>query len=146
MTGSLLTNIVLLSNALWFGAGFLQFTMRSRKFAKALVPHDSRTHPSVEVIAGLVRFLGGLNLGLTVLALMSLLCHDTFASPSVLAACLLVFAVAHGSQFAVNVPMAVRESRGLVPLWPVLHGWMLIIFAGDGLLLLANGLLAARLW
>jgi hypothetical protein len=81
-----------------------------------------------------------------VLTVLILLRRDTFASPYPLAVCLLVFAVAHGSQFAVNVPMALRESRGLVPLWPVLRGWMLIIFVGDGLLAVANGALAAHLW
>ena len=142
MIQSVITSVVLAASVLWFGAGFVQFTVRSRGSARGLVPRQFRDHALVDVVAGLLRFLGGLNLAFAVLALLLLTRRDTFASSAVLASCLLVFAVAHVSQFAVNVPLAQQERRGREPLWPVLHGTMLIIFVGDGLLACANAALA----
>lgn len=145
MADSALTAVVLGCNFLWFGAGFVQFTMRSRASTRLVIPRRSRDQLSVEVVAGLLRFLGGLNLGFAALALLILLRRDAF-SPTALAGCLFVFAVAHGSQFAVNVPIAHQERRNRVPPWPVLRGTMLFIFSGDGVLMVANGVLGALIW
>ena len=53
---------------------------------------------------------------------------------------LFVMAVAHGTQFAYNVPVAIRNRRG-AGVWQV-RGLMLFIFITDFVLMTANGVLA----
>jgi len=55
-----------------------------------------------------------------------------------------VNAVAHGTQFAGNVPVALANRRG-GGVWQVLKGTMLLIFVVDCALMLLNGGLAAWL-
>ena len=90
------------------------------------------------VVAGSVRFLGGLNLGFAALSVMVLLNRTKFADPTVIAVPLATFAIAHGSQFLVNFPIARAEWSGAEPLWPVLRGRMLMIFVVDAMLAAGN--------
>ena len=55
---------------------------------------------------------------------------------------LLVLAVAHGSQFAGNVPIALQNRRG-EGVWNVFKGLMLFIFVIDFTLMTLNAALAA---
>ena len=51
---------------------------------------------------------------------------------------LISFAVAHTSQFLINVPIAKRGGRKGESYWDVLEGPMLFIFVVDGLMMLVN--------
>lgn len=132
---------LLIANALWFGAGFVQFTLRSRKAASGLMALTARDPAAHAIVAGSIRFLGGLNLGFAALATMVLLEHERFADPTVTAVLLATFGIAHASQFGVNLPIARAEWSGRRPLWPVLKGTMRLIFAVDALLAMLNLLL-----
>ena len=68
-----------------------------------------------------------------------------FPDPAQKALLFSVFAVGHGSQFAMNVPVALKGRRGEPVPWRVLSGTMLFIFTIDGLLTLANAICAALL-
>lgn len=133
---------VLVLNLLWFGAGFWKFMIRSRAAARLVLPRSARELEIVETVAGVIRFIGGLNLGFAVLSAAGLMLGRTAFIPGVAVALLFAFTVAHVSQFAVNAPFARLEARGVVPVWPVLRGTMLVIFVVDGVLTLLNGSLA----
>lgn len=77
-----------------------------------------------------VKFLGGPNLALALLALFGLL-GVGFEERNSQAALLLVLGVGHATQFAFNVPGAREERRGETALWPVTSGSMLFIFVVD---------------
>ena len=80
-----------------------------------------------------MRFLGGLNLALAVLSVATLaMLRKT--PVAFLVGPFLTFATAHLSQFAVNLPLALRERRGQPTAWPVLKGLMRLIFVVDGVL------------
>ena len=125
---------LLVANALWFGAGFWQFTIGGRSASYVLVRPEDATARGREGVTGAVRFLGGLNLSLAALATMTLLARDQFG-PAALRVMLL------GCQFAVNLPNALSEARGGRPAWPVLKDrTMVLIFVVDGALTVANAL------
>ena len=136
----------LLLNMLWFGAGFWQFTLKSRTAALGLVSFAPRDPAYREIVAGSLRFLGGLNLAFAALAAMTLIRRDAFDTPASLAIGLLAFAIAHSTQFLVNLPIARAERTGGAPLWPVLGAaTMRSVFAVDLVLTLLNGGLAVVL-
>ena len=137
---------VLTLNALWFGAGFLLFGLAPRRAAKLLVPFAARASPLFATLAASVRFLGGLNFAFTVFAVLLLLRGTLFPEPAQRALFATVFALAHASQFAFNLPVALQSEKSGDPLWPVFSGTMLLIFVVDGVLALANALLAAALF
>ena len=130
--------IVLGFNALWFGAAFRYFSLTPETAAKLLVPKSARNSPLFETIAVSVRFLGGMNLALSVFAILILVNRQLFPEAHQNALFAFVFAVAHASQFAYNVPVALGGGRKGEALWPVLSGPMLLIFVVDGVLMLAN--------
>ena len=79
-----------------------------------------------------------MNLALSVFSLLLLVNLELFpATPQVALFCFL-FAVAHGSQFYFNVPVALAGRRHGEAVWPVLTGPMRFIFIGDLTLLLLN--------
>ena len=126
----------LLLNSLWFGLGFYHFTLFPHRAVRVLVRKADRGSPVSVVLAASIRFLGGLNLTLAVLCVSLLLARSLFPDRRQWALFAFIFALAHGSQFAVNLPIACqRESQRL---WPVLSGPMRLIFAGDAILTLTN--------
>jgi len=54
-------NVVLLANAIWFALGFHLFALRSKIFAKILVPREHRESPIFNMLAETGKFLGGFN-------------------------------------------------------------------------------------
>jgi len=121
-------------NALWFGVAFASFSLRPVPAAKLLVPRHERSSPLFVTIAASLRFLGGMNLALALFAVLLLLFAPLFPLPGQRALLAAVFALGHGSQFASNVPLALRRT----PLWPVWSGPMRFIFAVDFALMTAN--------
>ena len=137
---------VLILNALWFGAAFRYFSLTPDTATRLLVPKSARESPLFRTLSAAMPFLGGMNLAFALLAILLLCNEGLFPEPGQRAFLALVFAVAHGSQFAANVPIARRGGRQGEAYWPVLAGPMLFIFVVDGTLMLANLLLAGVLW
>ncbi len=139
----------LIANLLWFLAGFRYFSFKQSAAAKVLVPASARSSPLFATIAAATRFLGGLNGAFAFLAtlLLTLLYIGSplFSDPRERAALLLVFAAAHFSQFAFNIPIIRGGQRQGESLWPVLSGPMLFIFVIDGLETVINLVAAALL-
>jgi hypothetical protein len=137
--------IVLVLNVLWFGAAFRYFSLTPETAAKLLVPKSARESPLFMTLSASMPFLGGMNLALAVLALFVLFNLPLFPDARQRALFAVVFAVAHASQFACNLPVALRGGRQGEAYWPVLRGPMLFIFVVDGVLAAANLLVAVGL-
>jgi hypothetical protein len=133
--------ITLILNTLWFAMGFNVFSIRNKIFAKLIVPREQRDTPVFEILAESGRFLGGFNFAFAVCNILLLVNLDIFPSDEQRAILLFVFAVAHGSQFVFNVPVAVQNKRG-GGVWQVLKGTMLYIFITDFILMALNLTLA----
>jgi hypothetical protein len=135
--------IVLVLNVLWFGAAFWYFGIKSTSAAKILAPRSERENVLFPTLAWSAKFLGGMNLAFSVFALVLLLTQSLFPDARQNAVFALIFALAHCTQFAFNVPLALAE-RNLTernaqkPLWQVLQGPMRFIFIVDGTLTIAN--------
>ena len=132
--------VLLVANAVWFGLGFHLFSLRSRIFAKILVAREHRDSPAFEVLAESGKFLGGFNFALCVLNVFVALRPDVFPAPEPRAVLCAFFAIAHGSQFAFNVPVALRNLTG-GGVWRV-AGLMRFIFVTDFTLMVANAVAA----
>lgn len=139
----------LIANLLWFLAGFRYFSFKQSAAARVLVPMSARSSPLFATIAAATRFLGGFNAAFAFLAalLLALLYirSPLFNDPQERAALLIVFAAAHFSQFAFNLPIIKGGQRRGESFWPVLSGPMLFIFVVDGLETLINLAAAALL-
>ena len=125
--------------------GFNVFSLRNKMFAKLLVPREQRDTPVFEILAESGRFLGGFNLAFALCNILLLMNLDIFPSDMQRAILLLVFAVAHGSQFAFNVPVAIQNRRG-AGVWQVLKGVMLFIFITDFIMMTLNLTLSVALF
>jgi len=134
--------VILVLNALWFAMGFNVFSLRPKIFAKLVVPREQRDTPVFGILAQSGRFLGGFNFAFALLNILLLVSLATFPSDEQRAILLFVFAVAHGSQFIFNVPVALENKRG-GGIWQVLKGTMLFIFVTDFVMMVLNLLLAA---
>ena len=132
-----MNEITLLANAIWYALGFYAFSIRNRAFARLLAPSDQHDAPLFPVLVASGRFLGGLNLAFAVLNVALLSKPELFPEPAQRSIFLGVFALAHGTQFMFNIPIAVDNTRG-GGVWPVLTGFMLPIFLGDLLLSVLN--------
>lgn len=132
---------ILLLNAIWFGLGFHLFALRNKIFAKILVPREHRETPVFAMLAETGKFLGGFNFAFCALNLLILFTPDTFPEDNQRLILLFVFALAHGSQFLANVPIALQNRRG-EGVWQV-KGLMLFIFITDFVLMTANFVMAA---
>ncbi len=134
--------IVVLFNAIWFAMGFNAFYMRRRVFGKVMVPiKEDRANTAYEAFVESGRFMGGFNFALALLNIALVFNVGGFETDSHWAVLLAFNAVAHGSQFAGNIPMALENRKG-GGLWQVFKGVMLRIFVIDFTLMVANGALA----
>lgn len=130
--------VLFVCNVVWFGLGALQFGFRSGIAARGILHRDAWQTPALDVVAGSLRFLGGLNASLMILSATALaLGLETLPPVWGFAICGCI-ALAHASQFLVNIPIASAEARGRPAVWRVLRGPMLWIFIIDGLLAGAN--------
>jgi len=134
--------IASLSNITWFGMGFYAFYLRRRVFAKVVVPKkEDRDNSAYEAVVESGRFMGGFNAALCLLNVMLIFNFGSFDKDSQWATLLIFNALAHGSQFVGNIPMAIQNRRGQ-GLWSVFKGVMLRIFVIDFTLMIFNGGLA----
>ena len=132
-------DFVLLLNALWFTAAFIQFSIAQGNTFKILVPREARENPIAPTLSASVAFLGGINLPIGLLSLYLLALRPAFfGTLDAQLALLLFFAACHFSQFAYNLPVLMRGGRVGVAYWPVLTGPMLRIFVIDAALFVAN--------
>lgn len=133
--------IVLALNSLWFFGGYFTFDVRGRIFAKVVVPAAHRDTPVMETLIAAGKFIGGFNVAFVALNVLLLLNLGVFEDSLERAILLFVIAIAHGSQFAYNVPIAFQNRRG-EGVWQV-QGLMLFIFITDFTLMVLNAALAA---
>lgn len=127
---------ILVANALWFGLGFHLFAFRNKIFAKILVPREYRQTPVLDTLAATGPFLGGFNFAFCALSLLFLFNANVFPEEEQRAILFSVFALAHGSQFAANVPVALANRKGK-GVWQV-KGLMRFIFITDFVLMVVN--------
>jgi len=137
--------VLLILNALWFGLGAFHFSLKPEASAGSLVPRDQRAGPLFRTLCDSIRFLGGLNFALMALCAMLLVFASFFPEARQRVLFATVIALAHASQFAVNVPMIGKWRRNTPGAWRVLEGPMLFIFATDGALMVANAVFGAWL-
>lgn len=129
---------VLALNTVWFAIGFWFFSIRPLRAARLLVPWRDRYEASFAVLIHALRFLGGMNLSLALYSLLLVLHPELWHVPLQVAIPLMIFGVAHGSQFYFNLQLAIRQARGERYLWPVWKGPMLGIFLMDAILCVLN--------
>lgn len=128
--------LILILNAIWFGLGFHLFALRSKIFAKILVPKEHRDTPVFDILIETGKFLGGFNFAFSALNVLILIFPDVFPEANQRIILCLVFAIAHGSQFIGNVPIALANRKGK-GVWQV-KGLMRFIFVTDFTLMMAN--------
>ena len=133
--------LVLVLNFLWFAMGFNVFSIRHKIFAKLVVAKEHRDTPVFDILAESGRFLGGFNFAFALFNILLLVNLDVFPSDAQRSILLFVLAVAHGSQFIFNVPVAIQNRRG-GGIWQV-KGTMKFIFITDFIMMLLNLALAA---
>lgn len=131
---------ILFVNALWFFGGYHTFDIRGRIFAKIVVSKENRDTPVMETLIGAGKFIAGFNLAFMILNILLLCSIDLFDKDLQWAILLLVISTAHGTQFAYNVPVALKNRRG-EGVWEV-KGLMRFIFVTDFTLMALNGLIA----
>lgn len=137
--------VLLLANAIWFAMAFNAFYIRRRVFGKVMVSNKAdRNNTAYEALVECGRFMGGFNLALSAFNFFLLFDIGGFDKGSQWAILLAFNALAHGSQFFGNVPMALQNRQG-EGLWNVFKGVMLLIFVIDFTLMVFNAALAALL-
>lgn len=132
--------VVLALNVIWFFGGYHTFDIRGRIFAKIVVPKEHRDTPVMETLVLSGKFVAGFNLAFLVLNILLLFSMDVFDKDLQWSILLFAVAVAHGTQFAYNVPVALQNRRG-EGVWQV-KGLMLFIFITDFTLMMFNGVLS----
>ena len=138
----MMIQILLIANAIWFAMAFDAFYLRRRVLGKVLVPiKEDRDNSAYEALLESGRFMGGFNLALSALNVLLVFNVGGFETDAQWATLLIFNALAHGSQFFGNVPMALQNRNG-GGLWHVFKGVMLRIFVIDFTLMVLNASLA----
>ena len=141
MTDTLISGLFL-ANAVWYGMGFVTFYVRRDVFGKVMVPIKAdRENSAYAALVESGRFMGGFNFALSILNFALFFQLGGIDTHEQVALLLMFNAVAHGSQFAGNVPMALQNRQG-GGLWNVFKGVMLQIFVIDFILMVLNASLA----
>ena len=141
---STLAVVVLVMNLLWLGVAVVYFVALPRRSTYGLIGSGEATPEGRRGAAGIFVFLGGLNLALFTLAALTLLRLDDF-SASLLAVPITALMVGHGTQFFVNVPVAIREATKRDAPWRVSAFPMNLVFVVDATLTVANLVLLLQL-
>ena len=136
----------LVLNVAWFGAAFWFFAIKHDTAAKLLVPRTARSSPIFLTLSSALPFLGGMNFAFSLLAALLLARQDLFRSTQEQIVLLIGFAIAHATQFLINVPIAARGGRIGEAYWDVLKGTMLFIFVVDAAMTALNVSCAVLLW
>ncbi|MEM9570512.1 MAG: hypothetical protein AAF996_03540 [Pseudomonadota bacterium] len=135
-------SVAFLANAIWYGMGFVAFYVRRDVFAKVMVPiREDRQNSAFAAVVESGRFMGGFNFALSVLNVCLFFNVAGLETDAQLSLMLSFNALAHGSQFFGNVPMALKNRKG-DGLWNVFTGVMLQIFVIDFVLMSLNAALA----
>jgi hypothetical protein len=132
--------LILFFNAIWFAMGFITFALRGKVFGKGIVPRAHRESPLFDTLVETGKFLGGFNLAFCILNLLIFIDPGIFPDSKQRMILCIVFAIAHGSQFIPNLPIALQNRKG-GGVWQV-KGTMLFIFITDFVLMLANLIIA----
>jgi hypothetical protein len=130
--------LVMVLNALWFGSAYRLFWLKARGAAKIIVPEAHRGSPAYQTVIASIRFLGGMNLGLSFLSVLLIVFVNHFIAPVQVAVLCTAFAAAHLTQFLGNLPIWLAERRGEEVVWTVRSGPMLFIFRVDLAIALLN--------
>ena len=133
---------ILLLNIIWFALGFHLFALRNKIFAKILVAKEHRQTPVFETLAATGPFLGGFNFAFCILNLLVLIYPNIFPENNQRVILFIVFAIAHGSQFFANLPIAIDNRKGK-GVWQI-KGLMRFIFVTDFVLMTANFVMAGK--
>lgn len=128
----------LLLNALWFAAGFITFSLRSKRFMKFLVRRMDRQENTLLQLRTSLHFLGGFNFALALFCVALVVTGKVFTDARQWQLIYAFLSLAHATQFLCNVPVALREVKKRPHAWPVLRGPMLFIFVTDAVLMVAN--------
>lgn len=139
----------LVLNALWFGAAWACFSVAPHSTVRRLLLPNRKEDQTQQraLLAASLRFLGNMNLACAALCAMLLLRYDAFPTSEQKSLLCAALALMHLSQWAGNVPLAVRElATGKPGLWPVLRGPMLSIFLTDAAMAILDATLAAAYW
>ena len=137
---NLSVDVLMLLNISWFGVASCFFSVKARSAARMILPSALRHEPLLDALAYAIRFLAGMNLAFAVLSALILVDPAGFGARQK-AWLLAVLAVAHASQFAFNLPHALRLDRMPGASAPGLNAPMWRIFTIDGLLMAANAIL-----
>jgi hypothetical protein len=135
--------LTLMANVAWFSMGFVFFSLRARRAVRILVPRSANTETSVGALVASLPFLGGFNLAFAALSGTSLISLLRGHAAPPFWHVYVASAIAHATQWAFNLPHALRGGRSGGAPWDVLRGPMLFIFAVDGACALLNATAAA---
>lgn len=128
---------VLVAKAVWFAAGAVYFGVLHRSAARLVMSRAVRGHPLAETVASVLPFLGGLNLALAAVSIVTLV--DVLVSGAIdIAPMLFCLALAHATQIGANLRVLRRGRRREEGTWPVLRGLMRVIFITDGVLVVVT--------
>ena len=137
-------DVLMLLNISWFGVAAFFFSVKATSAARMILPSALRSEPLLHALAYAIRFLAGMNLAFAVLSALVLLDPAGFGVKQK-AWLLGVLAMAHASQFAFNLPHALRLDGMPGASAPGLNAPMWRIFTVDGLLMAANAVMCAAI-
>jgi hypothetical protein len=132
-------------NAAWFAAGFIAFSLRSKRFVKFLVRREDRQENALLQLRTSLHFLGGFNFALAMFCVALAVAGKVFSDARQWQLIFAFLSLAHGTQFLCNLPVSLRERKKQPYAWPVLRGPMLFIFVTDAVLMVANAAAVAIL-
>ncbi len=130
--------VVLVANVVWFSMGFTFFSLRARRAARILIPRSAEGEVSAQALTASLPFLGGFNLACAALSASYLFSRLGGHAAPPFWHVYVASAIAHATQWAYNLPHALRGGRRGGAPWDVLRGPMLFIFVVDGACALLN--------
>lgn len=131
--------VALIFNICWFAGGFHFFCLIPHKAALLLRPDIPPGDERTKLAIASMRFIGGFNFAFLALSLMGVLQFYSSGDTSGKSLLLSASAIAHGSQFALNLPPLVQGGlKGGAPWDVVSNPRMLFIFVMDLLGMILN--------